>query len=121
MRALVAGVGTAAATGALYAVIGSFDLGAGLLAVAAFAGWAVGVALAWGAAGAALRERRPRITIAAVLGASAIVFGFVLLWAWSRVEGGVLDPVGLLDQRFGAPFAALQVLVAAVAAGIRAR
>lgn len=119
-RALGAGVGTAAGAGVLYAVVGSFDLGAGLLALAAFAGWAVAVALTWGAAGRALRDRRGRVAIAAALGAGAIGFGFVLLWAWSRVEGGVLDPIGLLDQRFGGPFSALQVLVAAGAAGLRA-
>jgi hypothetical protein len=120
-RSLGAGLVATAGMGLLYAVIGSFDLGAGLLAVAGFAGWAVAVALAWGAGSRPLPGRRRRVAIASALGAGAIVLGFLLLWAWSRIEGGVLDPVGLLDQRFGAAFGALQVLVAAIVAGLRAR
>jgi hypothetical protein len=77
-RALWPGVVTATGAGVLYAVVGSFDLGAGLLAVAAFAGWAVAVSLSWGAAGRVLRERRRRVAIAGALGAGAIAFGSLL-------------------------------------------
>ena len=38
-----------AAVGALLvAVLGSFDIGAGLLAVSGFIGWAVGISIVWG-------------------------------------------------------------------------
>ena len=48
----------AAAGAALIGVLGSFDIGAGLLAVSAFIGWAVAVAVVWGSDPAP--ERRGR-------------------------------------------------------------
>ena len=47
------------------------------------------------------------------------MLGFALLWAWSRVEGGVMDPIAYLDERFG-PTAWLNVVVAVVVAWLRA-
>jgi hypothetical protein len=117
-RAIVAG-GCAAGAGALaYAALGQIDLGLGLLAVAAFVGWVVALALVWGA-GAASPIPRQAI-IAGLLGGGAIVVGLLLAWAWSRVEGGVLGPLDYTDQRYG-PVAYLEVLVAGVVAGLRAR
>ncbi len=102
----------------LVAVLGSFDIGAGLLAVSGFIGWATGVAIVWGGVpGGGARGRRGLWS--AGLAAASIVVGLVLLWAWSRVEGGVLDPIGYLDERFG-PIAYLNIVVAAAVAWLRA-
>jgi hypothetical protein len=108
-----------AAVGALLvAVLGSFDIGAGLLAVSGFIGWAVGMSVVWG--GVPGDGARGRLGWwSAGLAAGSIVVGFVLLWAWSRVEGGVLDPFAYLDQRFG-PIAYVNIGVAAVVAWLRA-
>ena len=108
-----------AAVGALLiAVLGSFDIGAGLLAVSGFIGWAVGVAIVWGGVpGGGARGRRGWWS--AGLAAASIVVGFVLLWVWSHVEGGVLDPIAYLDERFG-PIAYLNIVVAAAVAWLRA-
>lgn len=110
----------------LLAILGSFNLDAGLLAITAGIGWAVGLAVAWTAGRVALRGtearrlRRGRLaTLGAGLGAGSSIGGLVLLWAWSRVEGGVLDPVAYSDARFGL-LAAAFVLVAAAVAAIRA-
>jgi hypothetical protein len=56
---------------------------------------------------------------AAGLAAGSIVLGFVVLWAWSRFEGGAMDPIAYLDERFG-PTAWLNIVVAAVVAWLRA-
>ena len=108
-----------AAVGALLiAVLGSFDIGAGLLAVSGFIGWAVGVSIVWGGVpGGGARGRRGWWS--AGLAAASIVAGFVLLWVWSHVEGGVLDPFAYLDERFG-PIAYLNIVVAAAVAWLRA-
>jgi hypothetical protein len=108
-----------AAIGALLvAVLGSFDIGPGLLAVSGFIGWAVGVAIVWGGVpGGGARGRRGWWS--AGLAAGSIVVGFVVLWAWSHVEGGVLDPIAYLDERFG-PIAYLNIVVAAAVAWLRA-
>jgi hypothetical protein len=111
---------------ALFAVLGSFDLGPGMLVVAAFVGWVVALAVVWAApaAGHAARGagRRPwsRAAAAALFAAGSIVAGLGLLWLWSRLEGGVLGPIAYADARFGV-LAAAQVLIAALVAGIRAR
>jgi hypothetical protein len=108
-----------AAIGALLvAVLGSFDIGPGLLAVSGFIGWAVGVAIVWGGVpGGGARGRRGWWS--AGLAAASIVAGFVLLWVWSHVEGGVLDPIAYLDERFG-PVAYLNIVVAGAVAWLRA-
>ena len=92
-------------------MLGSFDIGAGLLAVSGFIGWAVGVAVVVGR-----RARRRHAPAAGPGGRRASPpgrssLGFVLLWAWSRVEGGVMDPIAYLDERFG-PIACLNIVVA---------
>ena len=81
-------------------VLGSFDIGAGLLAVSAFIGWAVAVAVVWGsdpapndAAGACRRavgSRRAR--------------SWWARWSCWRTpgQGGVMDPVAYLDERSAA-------------------
>jgi hypothetical protein len=100
----------------LVAVLGSFDIGSGLLAVSAFVGWAVGLAIIWGGTPGG---RGRTGAWSAGLAAASIVAGFVLLWIWSHVEGGVMDPIAYLDVRFG-PVAWLDIAVAAVVAWLRA-
>jgi hypothetical protein len=98
----VAAAGAAVAAGALVMfALGLVDLGAGLIAAAAGVGWAVALALIWGAGASVLPARRARMTLAAGLGAAAIVLGFLLDWGWARSEGGVLDPAAYLDARYG--------------------
>ncbi len=106
-------VGALGAVG--FALIGSIDLGLGLIAVAAFIGWAVALAIVWGAGGA-WRGGGSRAAVAAAIAGGSILAGLALLWAWSRSEGGVLGPLDYLDQRFGL-LAAVDVLVAAARVG----
>lgn len=117
-RAILAGAGAAGGGALLYAGLGQIDLGLGLLAVAAFIGWVVAIAIVWGAGEARPIPRQP--IVAALLGAGAIVLGLLLAWAWSRTEGGVLGPLDYTDQRYG-PVAYLEILVAGAVAGLRAR
>jgi hypothetical protein len=117
-RGVLAGVGAAAGGALVYAVLGQVDLGLGLIAVAAFVGWVVAIAIVWGAGAA--RPIPRQALIAALLSAGAIVAGLLLAWTWSRVEGGVLGPLDYTDQRYG-PVAYLEILVAAAVAGLRAR
>ena len=58
---------------------------AGLLIVATFAGWLIG----------RLVSPPPR---AAVVGLVAVVLGFLGIWLFGRVEGGVLDPIEYLAE-----------------------
>jgi hypothetical protein len=109
----------AAAGAALIGVLGSFDIGAGLLAVSAFIGWAVAVAVVWGSDPAPERRGR-RVRWAVALAVGSIVVGLAVLWAYSRTEGGVMDPVAYLDERFG-PLAVADIVVAGVVAWVRAR
>jgi hypothetical protein len=111
-------MGAAGGGAAVYALLGQVNLGLGLLAVAAFVGWVVAIAIVWGAGAVRPIPRQP--VIAALLGAVAIVVGLLLAWAWSRVEGGVLGPLEYTDQRYG-PVAYLEILVAGAVAGLRAR
>jgi hypothetical protein len=101
----------------LIAVLGSIDIGVGLLAVSAFIGWAVGIAIIWGGVPAGGRRRMGAWS--AGLAAASIVLGLALLWAWSRAEGGAMDPIAYLDARFG-PSAWLNVVAAAAVAWLRA-
>jgi hypothetical protein len=113
---VLAGLGGAA----LLAVLGSFDLGPGMLAVAAFMGWVAGLAVVWVTAGSGRTSPGARMAIAGCVAVLSILGGYAALWAWSRIEGGVLDPVGYLDARFGL-LAVLLLLVGAAVAVIRAR
>lgn len=109
----------AAAGAVLIAFLGSFDIGAGLLAASGFIGWALAVAVIWGGTpGPDARGQRAAWAVA--LGFGSVVVGIVLLWVWSHVEGGVMDPFAYLDERFG-PVAYLNVVVAGVVAYLRTR
>ena len=70
----------------LFTILGGIlAITAGLIIVAAFAGWLLGK----------LVSPPPR---AAVLGLVAVVAGFLGIWAFGRLEGGVLDPITYLDE-----------------------
>jgi len=117
-RAVSAGL-VAAALGALgFAALGYVDLGPGLVAVAAFVGWVVALAVVWGAGAARPVPRQP--LIAGALGALAIVVGLVLAWAWSRLTGGVLGPLEYTEARYGL-LAYVEIGVAGVVAAARGR
>ena len=114
-RALLAAVAVAVAGAALFALLSQVDLGFGLVAIAMFIGWAVSLALVWN--GAEI-PRRP--IVGAVLGGGAIVLGLLLSWAWGRAEGGALDPLAYVNERFG-PLAYLEILAAGAVAWYRSR
>ena len=115
-RAAIAAAVVVAIVGALlFALLSQVDLGFGLVAIAMFVGWAVALALVWNGAPIA---RRP--VVGAVLGAGAIVVGLLLAWGWGRLEGGALDPLAYVNERFGV-FAYLDVLAAGGVAWYRSR
>src|SRR6187402_904771 len=94
-RAILAGIVVAILGALLFALLSQVDLGFGLVAIAMFVGWAVALALVWN--GAPI-PRRP--LLGAVLGGGAIVAGLLLAWAWGRLEGGALDPLAYINERF---------------------
>jgi len=79
---------------------GVLDVTAGLVVVAAFLGWLAG------------RLVSPPGRAAAV-GLVVVAAGFLGIWLFGRLEGGVLDPVSYLLEVEGA----IVVLVSLVAAG----
>jgi hypothetical protein len=114
-RAIGAAVAVAVAGALLFALLSQVDLGFGLVAIAMFVGWAVALALVWNGA------RIPRrAVVGAVLGGGAIVVGLLLAWGWGRLEGGALDPLAYVNERFGV-FAYLEVLAAGGVAWYRSR
>ena len=64
---------------------GLMTLTAGLIVVAAFAGWLIGK----------LVSPPP---LAAIVGLVAVVLGFLGIWLFGRIEGGVLDPIAYLAE-----------------------
>jgi hypothetical protein len=124
---------TVALAGALaFFVLGQLDLGPGLLAVAAFAGWITAIALvgagvggagvggARGGGGETGHRGRTRIAGAAVLAGGAIALAIGLDWAWATVQAGVLGPLDYVAQRYG-PAAIADIGVAGAVAALRAR
>jgi hypothetical protein len=75
-------LGTVVAFTALGAILA---VTAGLIVVAAFAGWLIGK----------LVSPPPR---AAVVALGAVVLGFLGIWLFGRFEGGVLDPIEYLAE-----------------------
>jgi hypothetical protein len=116
-RAVVAAKSVALVVAIARAVIGQVDLGLGTLAIAAFAGWAIALALVWGASGAPIRRRA---LVAAVIAGLAIAAGLVLESLIARLGGGVLGPIEYINERYG-PLGYVEVAVAATVAAIRAR
>jgi hypothetical protein len=89
---------------ALGTVVGFVVLGgvmavtAGLIVVAGFAGWLIG------------KLASPPV-LAAVVALVAIAAGFLAIWAFGRLEGGVLDPVEYLLEVEGPVVVVLTFLV----------
>jgi hypothetical protein len=82
----------------VYTVLGGvLDVTAGLVVAAGFLGWLLGKLV-----------RGP--ARAAALGVLAVVVGLLGIWAFGRVEGGVLDPMAYFDAVQGWPLVALQLL-----------
>jgi hypothetical protein len=100
-------------------LLGLLDLGAGLLAIAAFIGWVVALALVW-TDRYAIARARTRMGIAAGLGAWSIVAAILADWVYALVQGGVLGPLDYVMQRYGI-VALLCVAAAAGVAALRAR
>jgi hypothetical protein len=107
-------------TGAIAITIlgGVITLTAGLVVAAAILGWVVGLGLKVGA-GPTI-DVRGRILVAVALAVVGVALGQVGLWLYAGSEGGVLPLVDYLGETFG-PLVPLQVLAAAVAAGVSAR
>ena len=105
---------------AVFFVLGQLNIGAGLLAVAAFTGWITAVALVDLGGGAGLRRGPGRIAVAAGLAGGAILAAILLDWAWAGLQGGVLGPLDDIGARYG-PAAVLDVAVACLLAGLHAR
>ena len=103
--ALIAAVAGAAAITVLGGV---FTLTAGLVVVAAAAGWTVGASLP-GRVGAAI-----------FLALAAVAMGQLGLWGYAQSEGGVLGPLDLLWQVYGG-LVPLEFLAAAILAWVGAR
>jgi hypothetical protein len=99
-RALAFGGLAAIAIAAGIALFGGVILvTAGLVALAALGGWAIGIAVRVGSGGTVAAERRA--VMAAVLAALAVLGGQLALWLFARYEGGVLGPVDYLAETFG--------------------
>jgi hypothetical protein len=93
----------------VYTILGGIlDITAGLIAAAGFLGWLIGK----------LVPGPPRAAVVAVV---AVLLGLLGIWAWGRVEGGVLDPIAYFDAVQGWPLVALQLLAGAGIAAASSR
>lgn len=101
MGRAVAAAALASAGWALATVLlgGVLALSAGLIVLAAAFGRVVGLATAWG--GGPALSPRARVAVTLALIADGFILGQLGLWAYSRVEGGVLDPLAYLGETFG--------------------
>ncbi len=104
-RALGFAVGGAAAIAFLG---GPLSMTGGLLVVSVAIGIVLGSTL------------RPRTAVAVGLAVGSVVVGLLGVWLFSRVEGGVLDPLTYLADVEG-PLAPLQLLLAAASAAVTSR
>ncbi|OGO54424.1 MAG: hypothetical protein A2V85_04945 [Chloroflexi bacterium RBG_16_72_14] len=120
VRALLVADAVALGGAIVFFALGQVDIGPGLLAAAAAIGWAGALGLLWSGDGAGLPAGATRMAVSGGLAAAAIVTGFVLSWAWSRAEGGVLDLFAYVDLRYGA-LAWINVPLAAAVGAWRAR
>jgi hypothetical protein len=92
-----------------YTVLGGIlDVTAGLIVAAAFIGWLIGKLVSGPARAAGL----------AVL---AVLAGLLGIWAFGRLEGGVLDPIAYFDAVHGWPLVVLQLLAGAGLAAASSR
>jgi hypothetical protein len=82
----------------VYTILGGvIDVTVGLIVAAGFLGWLIGKLV-------------PGPARAAALGVVAVFIGLLGIWAFGRVEGGVLDPIAYFDAVQGWPLVVLQLL-----------
>ena len=118
-RAVAFGGLTAIGVAVAIALLGGVVLvTAGLIALAALGGWAIGIAVRVGSSGAVPAERRA--LMAAVLAGLAVLGGQLGLWLFARYEGGVLGPVDYLAETFGL-LVPVELAVAVVAGWLASR
>jgi hypothetical protein len=102
-------VGVAVAGAAVIAFLGGpLSMTGGLLAVSVVVGIVLGSTL------------RPRTAVAVGLAVGSVVLGLLGVWLFSRLEGGVLDPLAYLADVEG-PLVPIQLLLAAVSATASSR
>jgi hypothetical protein len=118
-RALIAAVLVADAGAVVFFLLGLPDLGVGLVAVAAFTGWATALALVWWGRDA-IPAARTRVAAGALLGGWSVAGGILLDWIYALLQGGVLGPPDYVAQRYGL-VALLALVVGAGVAAVRAR
>ena len=107
----------AMAGGLLTLLLSGLDVGAGLVVVAATAGWLAGLLLAGGAApGHGPDAGLGRGMGAAALAGGGIAAGLLADGFRALSEGGVLNPVAYMAERYG--ILAAIVIAVAVAAGL---
>ena len=118
-RALAFGGLTAIGIALAIVVLGGVVLvTAGLIALAALGGWAIGIAVRAGSAGSVPAERRA--VLGGLLAALAVLGGQLGLWLFARSEGGVLGPVDYLAETFGL-LVPIELLLAVVAGWLASR
>ncbi len=115
-RWIVAAVLVADLGGLAFFVLGQLDLGFGLVAVAAFVGWAVAVALVYKGRDVAIRNAQTRMATAAFLGGWAVVAGMLIDWLFGLTQGGVMDFFSYVVERYWLVAPAALVAGALVAA-----
>ena len=99
-RWIVAAVVVADVGAVAFFVLGLLDLGFGLVAVAAFTGWATAVALVYKGRDAAIRSARTRMATAAFLGGWSVVGGMLLDWLFGLNQGGVMGFLPYVAERY---------------------
>jgi hypothetical protein len=114
LAVVVAAIGTAA----IVVLGGILTVTAGLVVVAAVLGWAVALALRFGAGSQLARPRRA--AVAAVITLIAVVAAQVGLWQYAALEGGVLSLPDYLLEVFGI-LVPIEILVAVGLAWVVAR
>ena len=93
----------------VYTILGGIlDVTAGLIVAAGFVGWLIGKLVSGPARAAGV----------AIL---AVAVGLLGIWAFGRVEGGVLDPIAYFDAVQGWPLVVLQLLAGAGLAAAASR
>ena len=103
---------------AITLAVGLLRITAGLLVVAAVVGWAVAVAVAYGAG--ATVPGRTRAAISVLTALVSVGLGQVGLWLLARGEGGVLPLIDYLGEVFGI-LVPLQLAIAGLVAWWRSR
>jgi hypothetical protein len=99
-RWIVAAVVVASLGGLAFFVLGLLDLGFGLVAVAGFTGWATAVALVYKGRDAAIPGAETRMVTAAFLGGWSVVLGMLLDWLFGLTQGGVMDLLPYIAERY---------------------